>query len=89
MAEQETRRVKFYRVVRFYERAGIRRRELFTTNSLAIAQGHCNNPDTSWQARPKRAKTVPARSARGSTATRQSITRSQRLVKIGVNTYGA
>lgn len=50
MAEHEqveTRRVKFYRVVRFYSNAGIRRRELFTTNSLAIAQGHCNNPDTS------------------------------------------
>lgn len=45
--QEPQRRVKYYQVVRFYQNAGIRRRNLFTTNSLAIAQGHCANPNTS------------------------------------------
>jgi hypothetical protein len=45
----EERKVKYYRIVRFYHGARINRRIISTTNSLAVAQAHCNNPESSYK----------------------------------------
>lgn len=36
-----------YRIVRFYQSAGIRRRVIGYVPGLALAQEHCSNPETS------------------------------------------
>lgn len=38
---------KGYRVVRFYREAGIRRRVIVARCTLAAAQAHCGDPETS------------------------------------------
>ena len=66
--QEPQRRVKYHQVVRFYQNAGIRRRNLFTTNSLAIAQGTVRTlTPAAAPVPPKSAKTAPAKSETGST----------------------
>lgn len=36
-----------YRIIRFYESAGIRKRTIKRVPTLALAQEHCNDPETS------------------------------------------
>lgn len=41
--------IKYYRIVRFYQNAKIRKRVIKSTNSLTVAQEHCNDPESSWR----------------------------------------